>query len=128
MILTTKKLLVAYDPLIPESGSGDFLVPVCDSTGRFFFGLRSQKRYEQGRMVYLGKEITMNDIFAKLVDSGRKIESVSRTTDLIREYMRMLQDYKIGNIIGIESSDDESCSFRLTKIANMGAVETKKLP
>lgn len=127
-MVKTRKLLVAYDPLKPSDGSGDFLVPINDSGGILFFGLRSRRQCGQGRVVYIGKEITMNDVFAKLVDSGREIENVLQTTKGIEEYLRMLQDYKIGNIIGIETSRDETSGFRLTKVANMGAVEKKRLP
>ena len=65
--ITTKKLLVAFDPSNPDARSSDFLAPINDSSGLFLFGLKSKKSHTQGMMVYLGKDITVNDVAAKLV-------------------------------------------------------------
>ncbi len=124
----TKKLLVAYDPSQPHPASGNFVVPISDSTGLFFLGLKSKKRYEQGQVVYIGKGITVNDVFAKLVDSGRKIESVEATVKALEAYLRMLQDYKIGNILRIEPIAEQECGFRLVKVADHEPFEKTKLP
>lgn len=126
--ITTKKLLVAFDPSKGEPRSGDFLAPICDSTGLFLFGLRSKKQSEQGMMVYLGKDVTLNDVAAKLVDSGRKIENVGQTLKAIEAYLQMLQEFKIGNILGIEPCNETPCGFRLKKIANSPPVKRVNLP
>jgi hypothetical protein len=124
----TKKLLVAYDPSQPHPASGNFVVPISDSTGLFFLGLKSEKRYEQGQMVYIGRAIMANDVFAKLVDSGRKIESVEATMRALEAYLRMLQDYRIGNILRIEPTAEHECGFRLVKVADHESFEKKRLP
>jgi hypothetical protein len=82
----------------------------------------------QGRMVFIGKSITVNDVFANLVESGRKIESVERTVAALESYLRMLQDYKIGNILAVEPCSDEPCGFRLKKIADAPPVTPINLP
>jgi hypothetical protein len=115
---STKKLLVAFDPKMPDAGSGDFVVPVSDADGVSLVGLRSGKRCVWGRMVYLGREVTMNDLVARLVDSGRKIESVEVAIKLLGDYLTMLQEHKIGNVIALEPVEGEAAGFRLTKIAN----------
>ncbi len=124
----TKKLLVAYEPSQPHPASGNFVVPISDSTGLFFLGLKNTKRYEQGQMVYVGKAITVNKVFAKLVDSGRTIESVEFTMKALEAYLRMLQDYRIGNILRIEPTAEHECGFRLVKIADHEPFEKTKLP
>lgn len=124
----TKKLLVAYEPSKPHPASGNFVVPISDSTGLFFLGLKNTKRYEQGQMVYVGKTITVNNVFAKLVDSGRTIESVEYTMKALEAYLRMLQDYRIGNILRIEPTAEHECGFRLVKIADHEPFEKKQLP
>jgi hypothetical protein len=126
--ITTKKLLVAYDPLKSEPISGDFLAPINDSTGLFLFGLRSKRQSDNGAMSYLGRAITVNDVFAKLVDSGRKIENVGQTLAALEAYLRMCQDFKIGNILTVEARTEEPCGFRLKKIAEMPAVKRLNLP
>lgn len=126
--VTTRKLLVRYDPVKPRTRSGDFVVPIHDGAAVTLIGLDSGKRCQQGKMVFLGEDITMNDVFAKLVDSGQKIESVERTLKMLEHYLQSLQDFKIGNIIGIEPSSDEPCGFRLKKVAERPPTEKTPLP
>jgi hypothetical protein len=125
---STKKLLVAYDASKAAPRSGDFLAPINDSTGLFLLGLRSKKPSEQGVMVYTGRGVTVNDVFAKLVDSGRKIENVSQTLKCLEAYIQMLQEYRIGNILGIEPCSESPCGFRLIKVANAPPVKRANLP
>jgi hypothetical protein len=106
--------------------SGEFCAK-SDET-KHFLGLKSKKRYEQGQMVYIGRPITADNVFAKLVDSGHKIESVEATLGALEAYLRMLQDYRIGNILRIEPSAQHDCGFRLVKIADHEPFEQKKLP
>jgi hypothetical protein len=126
--ITTKKILVAYDPARPEAASSDFMAPINDSAGLLLYGLRSRAKREQGLMVYIGKSITVNDVFAKLVDSGRKIENVAQTLAALEAYLRMLQDFKIGNILTVEACAEEDCGFRLKKIAETPPVKRVNLP
>jgi len=126
--ITTKKLLVAYNPARPSRGGGDFLIPIRDNVGVLFFGLKSKTTGDQGRMVYLGKEISVNDIFVRLVDTGRKIDSVSDTLKLLEAFIQMLQQYRIGSVIALEQSPDNAYGFRLRKVADMPAVEKRRLP
>ncbi len=124
----TKKLLVGYEPTRRNTASSDFLIPMQDSTGLFLFGLKSKKPYEQGQMVYIGKEITADDVFAKLVDSGCRNDDVQGTLQTLDAYLRMLQDYRIGNILRIEPNVENACGFCLIKIAEHEPFEKKKLP
>ncbi len=124
----TRKLLVAYDPLGGKPKSGDFLAAINDSTGLFPFGLRSRKKADQGVMVYLGKDITVNDVFARLVHTDHTFENVGRTLKTLEAYLHMLQEYKIGNILTIERCDDAPCGFRLKKVADSPPAKQSKLP
>jgi len=121
---TTKKLLVTFNPSNPDAGAGDFVVPVSEDGRVFFIGMRSKKRSELGRMVYVGKDVTVNDLFAKLVDSGRKVPSVEQTVKMLTDYVVMLQEHKVGNIISVEANA-ASAGFGLTKVANTPAGATK---
>jgi hypothetical protein len=124
----TRKLLVSYDQSHPERASSDFLAPVSDTTGLFLFGLKSKKTREQGLMVYVGKDVTVNDLAAKLVDSGRRIENVSQALACLEAYIRMLQEYRIGNILTVEPCSETPCGFRLKKVANSPPVKRPNLP
>lgn len=124
----TKKLLIEYDPSQRRLGSSNFLVPIGDGSGKSLLGLKDHKRYECGQVVYLGRAITAKDVFARLVDSGHEFESVERTMAALDAYLQMLQVYKIGNILRIETSAEDASGFRLIKIADHHPFETKKLP
>jgi hypothetical protein len=121
---TTKTLLVTFNPSNPDAGAGDFVVPVLEDGRVFFVGMRSKKPSELGRMVYVGKDVTVNDLFAKLVDSGRKVPSVEQTLKMLTAYVVMLQEHKVGNILSVEANA-ASVGFGLTKVANTPAGATK---
>ena len=112
----------------PNAKSSDFLVPVVDEGSPQFIGVKSRKPADLGMMVYVGRDVTMNDLFAKLVDTGRKIASVDGTVKGIEAYLRMLQDHKIGNILSIKASSTEACGFQLEKVANSPGGAKSRLP
>lgn len=116
--MKTRKILVAFDPIRPKAQSGDFVVPVFVDGSVRLVGLSSGKPVNQGMMVFLGREITVSDVFAKVVDSGRKIANVAQTVKMLGDYLTMLQDLKIGNIVGLEMTDGSPGGFRLVKLAN----------
>ena len=125
--MTTKKLLVAFDPKNPRLGSGDFLVPVMDGTEPVFLGLKSKKTVKSGRMVYIGKEITVNDLFARLVDIKRRTESVEQTLRILETYIQKLQSFRISNLLTIEPNIAEG--FELVKLADRPpTTDVRKLP
>lgn len=125
--MTTKKLLVAFDPKKPDQRASDFLVVVLDDTQPKLLGVRSKKPAVSGLMVYLGKEITANDLFAKLVDTGRKIESVEQTLCALENYIQKLQEFRIGNLLSVEA--DAASGFKLVKLADSPpSTNVSKLP
>jgi len=125
--MVTKKLLVAFDPKKPDHRSSDFLVVVLEGTEAKLVGTKSKKPVAVGLMVYLGKEIKANDLFAKLVDTGRKIESVEQTLRTLEHYIEKLQDFRIGNLLGVES--DPANGFKLVKLADSPpSTSASKLP
>ena len=125
--MNTKKLLVAYDESKPTTGKGDFLAVVFEGTTPVFFGMKSHRVYKSGRMVFVGKEITAKDIFAKLVDSGRKIESVDQALKTLTAYVQHLEGFKIGNVVTIAPKSSDP-GFELVKVAEMPKSETKRFP
>ena len=126
--MNTKKTLVAYDPAKPRSGGSDFLVPVTGGDLPQFVGLKSGKASSMGVMTYVGREVTVNDMFAKLVESGRKIHDVQRTLKNIQAYIDMLQEFKIGNVLRLEPTTENEHGFRLVLAARMPVVKQLPLP
>ncbi len=125
--MVTKKLLVAFDPKKPDHRPSDFLVVVLEGAEAKLIGIKSKKPVASGLMVYLGKEIKVNDLFAKLVDTGRRIESVEQTLRTLEHYIGKLQEFRIGNLLGVES--DPVNGFKLVKLADAPpSTSTSKLP
>jgi hypothetical protein len=125
--MNTRKLLVTYDESKPTSGIGDFLAVVFEGTTPVFLGLKSRRAYKLGRMVFVGKEIAAKDIFAKLVDSGYKIENVDQTLKNLAAYVRQLESFKIGNVVTITPKNGEP-GFELVKVGEMPKSESRRLP
>jgi len=73
-------------------------------------------------MVFLGRSVSANDLFAKLVDSGTKIDDVQLTITTINMYLDAIQAFKIGNIVGMSDSviGKEPFELRLVSITPGG--------
>lgn len=112
----TKKLLVAFDYEKPEEASSDFLVPLQTEEQTSLYGLMSGREHEYGLMVYLGRSITENDLFAKLVDSKANIESAEDTLAALKRYVERLQSLRIGNVARLQRT--AVGDFDLVVVAN----------
>jgi hypothetical protein len=127
-MITTKKLPVSISYGTCQTKTHEFLIPSLPAGLGGFQGLMSGTSFPYGAVSYLGKDIIVNDVFAKLVDSGRKIENVAQTLKTLEAYLRMLQDFKIGNILTVEACAEEDCGFRLKKLAETPPVKRVNLP
>ena len=112
----TKKLLVAFVPERPKNQSSDFLIPFHTEGRTILYGLKSGSEQTHGLMIYLGRAITENDLFAKLVDSGVKIDNVNETVERLRQYLERLQSFSIGNVLRLRV-EEGSGSFELELVA-----------
>ncbi len=125
--MSTKKLLVAFDSSNSGHQSGDFLIVVLEGTEPRLIGVKSKRPAASGLMVYVGKNINANDLFKKLVDTGRRIEDVEQALRILENYVQQLQDFRIGNILSVEAT--ASNGFKLTKLADAPPrTSTSKLP
>src|SRR5690606_23027577 len=98
-------------------------------TASAFLGLDSGKAQKYGMIVLTGRDLSKNDVFAKLVDSGRKIANVAGTLALIERYLFELKEFKIGNVIGIEYTASKPHDFKLKLIASRPlASQNNQLP
>jgi hypothetical protein len=122
-----KKMLVAFDSAKPEKASSDFLVPVVEGERVVLFGTRSKKVIPHGMVVFVGREITTNDVFARLVDSGRKIPVVAESLSMIAEYLSQIGNLKIGQIVRISDAATQS-NFTLESAQVTKPVNRRGLP
>ena len=77
--------------------------------------LKTGKEFPCGLMVYTGRDVTANDIFAKLVDSGRQFKSVDETLADLDAYVQALGDFKIGNVLELLPCQELVRGFQLNK-------------
>lgn len=117
----TKKLLVAFNPERPKNSSSDFLIPFQTEGRTIFLGLKSGREHTYGLMIYLGRAITENDLFAKLVDSGTKIASVNETVSILRQYIERLQSLRVGNVVRMKTNDGGVAGLGLELVAHTPA-------
>jgi hypothetical protein len=87
----TKRLLVPFDPAKPEWNPSEFLIPAMRQGRPIFVGLTKGGEFKLGRVVFIGQAIGENDLFAKLVASGAKIESAEETLATFGQYVKKLQ-------------------------------------
>ena len=112
--MTTKKILVPFDYNNPDKNISGFLYPNIDEEQiNSFLEVYKGKKWKTGMVVYVGREVSKNDVFAKIIDSRKKIKSVSNTLDIIQKYLNQVRQCKIGDIVEIKSSED---SFELIKL------------
>jgi fructose-1-phosphate kinase PfkB-like protein len=112
--MKTKKILVPFDLKKPDKTQIGFLYPHIDSEQTSsFLEISKDKEWEVGMVVFVGKEITKNDVFAKIVDSGKKINSVKDLLENLEIYLNQITSFKIGDIVGIKSDEN---GFELIKI------------
>lgn len=83
---------------------GEFIVPYLIDNEIKLTGLKTKKYYDAALVVYVGKEITENDVFAKLVDAGFIFSSVDRQLEVLRESLDVIKTTKIGSMLEIREN------------------------
>ena len=120
----SKKVLVAFDPLKSDKSSSDFLVPMKNKDGQLeFYGTQSKKSISYGMVILTSRFVTENDLFARLVDSGKKIPNVEESLDLFSKFLESMKTVKIGNVVEInrDSPDLVSLNVRSNTPSGFGA-------
>ena len=124
--MKTKKLLVPFDFKKPEKRISGFLCPNFDNIQlNSFIQLDKSKEWQAGRVVFVGQDITKEDLFAKIVDSGRKIRSVNSLLQNLEEYLTQIKSLKIGDIIGVRAIEN---GFELVKLEKPQKPKRSFLP
>ncbi len=99
----TKKILVPIDINDPQGKINDFLFPDPTDKKMVLKGINTGKVWGFG-MVILTSEISENDLFKRIIDSGNKIESVQSLLNALKEYVIEMPKYKIGNILKLNDN------------------------
>lgn len=124
--METKKLLAAYDVSQPDAQPGELLVPWVDNGQLALVGMRSGKAYSHGVVVYVGREVSEQDLFARLVDAGRIFPDLDQAMAGIARYVSLVRQEKIGTVLML-IGDGPGDSFRLSPVT-VDKAPRSKLP
>lgn len=119
---------MAFNPDKPTAKSCDFLLPIFVDSVPKFLGLSSYKLFDYGVVVMTGKEVTVNEVFVKLVDSGRKIENVDQTLVSIAKYFELLKEFKISNVLRLVDESLACTGYSLEKTGLRASEKKNGLP
>ncbi len=123
---TTKKLPVAIR--LPSGRTGrNFLVPRFSPepvTG--FVDINTGKVHAHRMLVYLGVPISAQDILDRFSESLPLPAGKLECLELLDQYVKALQSFKLGNIISIEYS--KAGEFLIKKVQDMPPVKPLSLP
>ena len=122
-MITTKKLPVAVSFAEFRTNADEFLIPANVDGKSCFVGIKSGKSFPYGALSYLGRLISVQDILNKLASSKVLLRFKVHSKEMLEAYLEALSDFKIGNILSVESLSDSS--VRLTKMADMIPVGGK---
>lgn len=123
-----RKIIVPIEIEKPDKKINDILYPKLTKEGAKFVRIKNEKEWKYGMIILKGGGITVNDLFAKIVDAKTKIESVKKLSNTLRVYLEKIKEFSIGNIVIIESSDDND-GFILKKYSNRPKMRSyNKLP
>lgn len=120
--MKTRKLPYSLTKDGRASRRGEHLVPSLEMPRQnLFVGVKTGKKYEKGYLVYLGTDVSVDDIAEKL---GLKPEQMSLSRLAIESFITALQSFKIGNVISISFPETDKCV--LTKEAERPRSEEVK--
>ena len=107
-------MLVRFDPKNPEGSSSEFLIPTRLDNGEMAFtSLKSERISEYGLVIFTGRDLAPEDVFAKLVDSGKRVLSVEKTMADINAFLEDIALHKVGSVLKLVSVEGDSRGFRL---------------
>ena len=124
--MKTRKLLYSLTKDGRASLRGEHLLPCLEMPRQnLFVGVKTGKKYEKGYLVYLGKDVSVDDIAEKL---GLQSEQISLARPAIESFIAVLQSFKIGNVVTVFFPETNKCV--LTKQADRPPIEElkKRLP
>lgn len=112
--MLTRKTLVPFDLINPDRSISGFLYPNVEKNPiSSFLEIKTGKEWAAGMVVLVGREISKEDIFAKIVDSGKEVFSVRGLLSSLDDYLHQVATFKIGDVLGVKSSSD---GFELIKL------------
>ena len=105
----TKKFINALAKDGSAAARSRFLVPDRDGSARFE-EIDSGKFHDLGYLVFIGKEISADDVVKKWAGANHDSNSLC---SLIDSYLGEISRFKVGNVVAIEHNSDDRVMLRL---------------
>jgi len=124
----TKKMLVPYSMAKGKSVGKSFVVPISDGEQSSFVAVSNGSKVEYATVVYVGRTISVEDIFKKIVNAGFAVlPNTDEMTKSLSNYIDLVSKLKIGDIVKV--GFDESDQLQLEKQPRpQSAQKSRKLP
>ncbi len=123
-IVKSKKMLVEYsyeaglDKGLMEGVRKNFIVPVFENGEAIFVTLPDLKRVTHGFVVFVGRKISVADLFEKLIHTGNKIiPSMDWQQNALDDYLAKVAKQKVGDVVGLDFDQ-----------AGLAQLEKQKIP
>lgn len=119
-----KKLLIEIK--MPSGKVGkDFLIPNFRKSNNDFINIRTGRAVSRGVIVYIGVEITSEEILIKYLKNNSLEYEKEKCLNILNDYLSKVNQFKIGNVLSIGY---DSGKLKLRKKFERVSYKSKKLP
>jgi hypothetical protein len=109
-MITTRKLPHSMTKDGKATLHGEHLVPCLESPRQnYFVGVKTGKKHDKGLLVYLGVEISTDDILKKIGMTDKATETDRKAME---SFLQELQRLKIGNVVSLAFTAPASCVLK----------------
>lgn len=106
--MSTKKLLCAHDPVRPDARGG-FVIPWPVRSGQWeLVDLDTEREAPRGLVVYVGRPVTPEDLFARLMHTEHIVGEVPKAMARLESYVRQVQGIRVGHVVRLEAHGQEN--------------------
>jgi PDZ domain-containing secreted protein len=95
-------MLVPYSMAKGKPTGKSFIVPINDGKQNQFVTLNNGVKVDFATVVYIGRTVSVEDVFKKIVDAGFVVlPSTDEMVDLLSSYIDLVSKLKIGDVVKV---------------------------
>lgn len=98
----TKKMLVPYSMAKGKSVGKSFVLPINDGEQNHFIAVNNGSKVDFATVVYVGRTISVEDMFKKIVDAGFAVlPNTNEMVNSLSNYIDLVSHLKIGDVVKV---------------------------
>jgi hypothetical protein len=106
-MISTRKLVRNTTKKGAKTARGEYLLPQLSGVNPSgFLGIRTGRTYEQGYVVYMGRDITAEALWTEFIDYNDPPKDRDIAFDRLSAFVQALQQCKVGNLLSISYTPD----------------------